>query len=138
VLNSGLFTTGIEYSIPLDQRITHEKRLTANRQLDLLGTQRDFEMEQITEQVRSAYRRVESARASLEILAQNKVSAENNLRIANRMMEVGRGSSRDVLDAQLSVTEVDSSILSAKTDFFLATIDLKRTMGEDITTMEFK
>ena len=74
----------------------------------------------------------------MEILAQNKTSAEDNLRIANRMMEEGEGSSRDVLDAQLAVTEVDSSLLSAKTDLFLATIDLKRAMGEDISTMEFK
>lgn len=138
ILNSGLLTTGVEYSIPLDQRIIREKRQNVARQLDLLGSQRDFQMEQITEEVRAAYRRVDSARSSLDILAQNKIAAEDNLRIANRMMEVGKGSSRDVLDAQLAVTEVDSSLLSAKTDFFLATIDLKRTMGEDITTMEFK
>lgn len=138
MFNTGLFKAGVEYSIPLDQRITQEKRMNATRQLDLLGTQRDFQMETITEEVRAAYRRVESTRASLEILAQNKTSAEDNLRIANRMMEVGKGSSRDVLDAQLAVTEVDSSILSGKTDFFLATIDLKRAMGEDISTMEFK
>lgn len=138
ILDSGLLTTGIEYSIPLDRRITHEKQLNATRQMDLLHTQRDFEMEQISEQVRSAYRRLESARASLEILAQNKISAEDNLRIANRMMEEGEGSSRDVLEAQQSLTQADSSILSAKTDLFLATIDLKRAMGEDISTMEFK
>lgn len=138
IFETGLFSTGIEYSIPLDQRVTREKSLNAARRLDLLGTERDFQMEQITEEVRSAYRRVESIRASLEILAQNKVSATDNLRIANRMMEEGEGSSRDVLDAQLAVTEVDSSILSAKTDLFLANIDLKRAMGEDITTMEFK
>lgn len=138
VVDYGMFYTGLEYNIPLDQRVVREKRQNVTRQLDLLGSQRDFEMETITEEVRAAYRRVESTRASLDILAQNKISAEDNLRIANRMMEVGKGSSRDVLDAQLSVTEVDSSILSAKTDYFLATIDLKRTMGEDISTMEFK
>ena len=138
MFDSGLFSAGLEYSIPLDKRIVQEKRLNATRQLDLLNTQRDFLMETITEQVRAAYRRVESIKSSLEILAQNKISAEDNLRIANRMMEVGKGSSRDILDAQLAVTEVDSSILSAKTDYFLANIDLKRAMGEDISTMEFK
>ncbi len=138
MFETGFLTTGIEYTIPLDQRVARENRLNAVRQLDLLDSQRDFLVEQITEEVRSAYRRVESIRASMEILAQNKTSAEDNLRIANRMMEEGEGSSRDVLDAQLAVTEVDSSLLSAKTDLFLATIDLKRAMGEDISTMEFK
>lgn len=138
ILNSGLLTTGIEYNIPLDQRVARERQSNVASQLDLLSNQRDFQMEQITEQVRSAYRRVESARASLEILAQRQTAAEDNLKIANRMMEEGEGSSRDVLDAQQSVTEAYSSMLSAKTDLFLATIDLKRAIGEDISTMEFK
>ena len=138
IFNEGLLTTGIEYSIPLDQRIIRENRDTTARQLDVLRNLRLFQMDQITEQVRSAYRRVDSARASLEILAQNKTVAVENLRIANRMMEEGEGSSRDVLDAQQAITEVDSSLLSANTDLYLATIDLKRAMGEDITQMGFK
>ena len=138
VLDSGLFAAGFEYNIPLDRRISVEKAYTASRQVEVLDTLRSFEMDQITEQVRSAYRSIESARASIEILTQNNTQAVENLRIANRMMEEGEGSSRDVLDAQQSLTEVDSSLLSAKTDLYLATIDLKRAMGEDITQMGFK
>ena len=138
ILDSGLFTAGVEYTLPLDRRITVEKSETAARQLDVLKTQRLYEMDQITEQVRSAYRRVESARASIDILAQNKTQAEDNLRLANSMMDEGEGSSRDVLDAQQALTEVQSDLLSANTDLYLATVDLKRSMGEDITQTEFK
>jgi outer membrane protein len=138
IFDQGLLATGIEYSIPLDQRVSQENRDTATRQLDVLRNLRLFQMDQITEQVRSAYRRVDSARASLAILAQNKTTAMENLRIANRMMEEGEGSSRDILDAQQAITEVDSSLLSADTDLYLAAIDLKRAMGEDITQMGFK
>lgn len=138
IFNEGLLTTGVEYSIPLDQRISRENRDTSARQLDVLRNLRLFQMDQITEQVRAAYRRVESARASLQILADNKTVAVENLRIANRMMEEGEGSSRDTLDAQQALTEVDSSLLSGNTDLYLATIDLKRAMGEDITQMGFK
>lgn len=138
IFDQGLLATGIEYSIPLDQRVSQENRDTSARQLDVLRNLRLFQMDQITEQVRSAYRRVDSARASLEILAQNKTVAVENLRIANRMMEEGEGSSRDVLDAQQAITEVDSSLLSANTDLYLAAIDLKCAMGEDITQMGFK
>ena len=138
ILNEGLLTTGLEYSIPLDRRIIQEDRDTATRQLDVLRNLRIFQMDQITEQVRSAYRGVESARASLVILADNKTVAVENLRIANRMMEEGEGSSRDVLDAQQALTEVDSNLLSGNTDLYLATIELKRAMGEDLTQMGFK
>ena len=138
IFNQGFLTTGIQYSMPLDRRIIRENRDTAARQLDVLRNLRLFQMDQIAEQVRSAYRRVDSARASLQILAQNKTVAVENLRIANRMMEEGEGSSRDVLDAQQAITEVDSNLLSANTDLYLATIDLKRATGEDITQMGFK
>ena len=138
IFGDGSLVTGLEYSIPLDQHTLRETQDTAARQLDVLRNLRLFQMDQITEQVRASYRRVESAQASLEILAKNKEVAVENLRIANRMMEEGEGSSRDVLDAQQAITEADSSLLSAKTDLYLASIDLNRAMGEDITQMEFK
>ncbi|NLN76305.1 MAG: TolC family protein [Armatimonadetes bacterium] len=138
LFGDGALTTGIEYSVPLDKLVLRETHDTASRQLEVLRNLRLFQMEQITEQVRSSYRRVESAQSSLEILGKNKTVAAENLRIANRMMEEGEGSSRDVLDAQQALTTADSSLLSAKTDLYLALIDLKRVMGEDITRMEFK
>lgn len=138
ILDSGELTAGFEYSVPLDRRAIQETSTTASRQLDVLRNLRDYQMDQITEQVRSSYRRIESARASIQILEQNKTQSVENLRIANRMMDEGEGSSRDVLDAQQSVTEADSSLLSAKTDLYLATVDLKRAMGEDLTQMGFK
>lgn len=138
IFGDSLFSTSVQYSLPLDRRAAEEKRDTASRQLEVLRNLRLFQMDQITEEVRSAYRRLESTRSSLEILKQNKTVAQNNLHIANRMMEEGEGSSRDVLDAQQALTEVDSSLLSTNTDLYLATIELKRAMGEDLTQMEFK
>jgi outer membrane protein len=138
IFNQGVLTAGLEYSIPLDRRITQERSNTASRQLEVLRNLRLFQTDQIVEQVRTAYRRVESARASIDILTKNKAVAEDNINFANLMMEEGVGSSRDVIEAQQALTEADSNLLSAKTDLYLAAIDLKRVMGEDLTTMEFK
>lgn len=138
ILDSGLFTGGLEYSLPLDRRVTQENSDTAARQLEVLRNLRLYQMDQITEQVRAAYRKIESARASLQILNENESQAQANLKIANRMMEEGEGSSRDVLDAQQALTEVQSSLLSANTDLYLANVELKRSMGEDLTQMGFK
>lgn len=138
IFGDGLYAAGLEYSIPLDQRTLRENQDIASRQLDVLRNLQLFQMDQITEQVRASYRRVESAKSSLEILGKNKTVAEENLRIANRMMEEGEGSSRDVLDAQQALTQADSSLLSAKTDLYLAAIDLSRVVGEDITQLEYK
>ncbi len=53
------------------------------------------------------------------------------------MMQEGEGSSRDVVEAQQALTEAQTSLLSAQTDLYLAVIDLRRVMGEDLTTMSF-
>jgi len=138
IFNDGALNAGVEYSVPLDRRIVQEKRDIATRQLDVLRNLRAFQTDQIVEEVRTAYRRVESARASIEILTKNKEVAQQNIDFANLMVANDVGTSRDVVEAQQALTEADTSLLSAKTDLYLAVIDLKRVMGEDLTTMEFK
>jgi len=133
ILNAGLFNAGIEYTMPIDRQVSQENKDIAARQLEVLNNMRVLQMEQITEQVRSAYRSVEAAKASIDILMQNQKTAEQNLHFAKRMMEEGEGSSRDLLEAQQSLTDVQSNLLSAKTNLYLACIDLKQAMGEDIT-----
>ncbi len=134
----GYTTVGVELNIPLDRRISREERDIAARGLDILSEQRAFRTEEIAEEVRSAYRSFEATSTSLDIFSQNLEVAQQNLHIAERMVEEGEGDNRDVLSAQEALTGVESGIISAKTDLYLAIIDLKYAMGEDLTTMGSK
>ncbi|MDO8588193.1 MAG: TolC family protein [Armatimonadota bacterium] len=129
---------GLDLVFPLDKRVTKEERDTASRQLNVLHTVRNFQMEQIAEQVRRAYRSLEAARASLEILDQNSKVAEENLGLAQRMVDEGLVSNRETLEAQESLTEVESGLLAAKTNVYLANLSLRYAMGEDITAVVSK
>jgi len=131
-------TIGMELILPLDKRISREERNIASLELDTLKAVRNYQMEQIAEQVRRAYRSVEAARASLDILSQNSKVAEENLALAQRMVEEGLVSNRETLEAQDSLTEVESGLLSAKTNVYLANLSLRYAMGEDLTTVVTK
>lgn len=128
-------TIGIDYRIPLDKRIIREEQETAVRTLDVMREQRVFKEDEIAEEVRRAYRDLESAKLSLEIFSQNLDVARERLRLAQRMVEEGEASNRDVLEAQESLTRVESSMLSARVGLFIAGLRLKYAMGEDLTEM---
>jgi outer membrane protein TolC len=138
LFDMGSTVLGVEFNVPLDQRALRENHDTAERTLAILQEQQNFEMDQITEEVRGAYREVETAKLSFQIYGQNLAVAEDGLRLAKRMVEEGEGSNRDILDAQDALTSTQSGVLSAKTDLYLAGIRLRYAMGEDLMTMGSK
>jgi outer membrane protein len=138
IFNQGNSTVGMEYRIPLDKRIVQENRDIASRSLAILEEQRTYQEERIAEDVRQAYRNLEQAQISLGIYSENLDRAKEQLYFAQRLMEEGEGSSRDILDAQAGLTRVESGVLSAKTDIFLARMRLKNVVGEDLTNVRFE
>jgi len=126
---------GVEVRIPLDKRILREDRDTAERDADVLRRLRLHQMEEIAEQVRRAYLDLEEAKTSLGILTDNKKVADDNLRMAKRMVDAGLVSNREILEAQEALTRVENGLLSARTDLYLAGLNLKYAMGEDLTTV---
>lgn len=143
VFSSSLFdlgttTIGLELRLPLDKRAIKEEQAIVERELNILNEERAFQMERIAEEVRSAYRALESTATSLEILTTNLEVAKQNLHIAERMVEEGEGDNRDVLSAQEALTHAEMGIISAKIDLYLATLELKYAMGEDLTKIGSK
>ncbi|MDO8684129.1 MAG: TolC family protein [Armatimonadota bacterium] len=138
LFTKGALTVGMEYRIPLDKRRDVEERDIAKRDLGVLRNLREYEVEQIREEVRNAYRAVESDRASLKINVDNRNAAEENLRLAQRMVDEGLKDNREILEAKESLSELESSLISAKVNLFLDNLRLKRAMGEDLTTVVTK
>lgn len=138
LFEAGEFAAGLQYKIPLDRREVKERQQIRERELDVLQKQREYQREAIAQEVGQAYRAVESQRASLKIFSENLAIAETNLVLANRMVEEAGGTNRDILDAQDAITQTKSRILSAKTELYLAILDLKNAMGEQIFEPEEK
>ena len=121
------------YRLPLDRRANLEQHDIAKRQLEALRKLRDYQTESIAQEVGNAYRSVQSQKTSLDIYTKNLEVAQLNLKYAKLMLESG-STNRDVLEAQQALTQTEASILSAKTELYLATLNLKNAMGEDLIT----
>ncbi len=129
---------GVELTLPLDQRVIRQNRDTSARSLQLLKEQRTFRLEEIAEQIRNAYRGYAAAKISLDIYSQNLAVAEKGIYLAQRLVDEGEGSNRDILDAQQALTDVQGGMLSARAKLYLACIRLKLAMGDDLTKMGTK
>ena len=134
----GSFFAGLEMRFPLDKRIAQEDREIAARGLDVLGKMRTFQTEQIIEDVQRSYRALEAAKTSQQIFDQNLKTAQDNLTMAQRMVDEGIDDNRNVLEAQNSLTQVENQRLSARLNVYLASMQLKHAMGEDLKTIGTK
>jgi outer membrane protein TolC len=135
ILDLGAFAAGLQYKVPLDRRAVREEREIAARDLETLKKLRTYQLEGIAEEVGRACRACESQKTTLKIFTDNLQVAQENLLLANRMVDEANGTNRDVLDAQEALTQTQGSILSAKTELYLAVLNLKNAMGEDLNTI---
>jgi outer membrane protein TolC len=138
LLDLGAFTAGLEYRVPMDKRALKEDRDTAARNLEVLKKLRVYQMEQVAESVRNAYRAVEASKTSVEILGQNLKIAQDNVALAQEMLDEGLDDNRNLLDGQQALTRAESGLLSAKVELYMSTINLKYAMGEDLAAIGTK
>jgi outer membrane protein TolC len=131
-------TAGIEYHVPLDSRSLAADRESAARALETTKANRDLQAETIAQEIRSAFRTMEESKATLEIYTENLKVADKSLFLATRMFEEGLRDNRNVLDAQQNVAQAKNNILAAKTKLYLAGLNLRYAMGEDIAATEAK
>jgi outer membrane protein TolC len=108
------------------------------RELNLLTQLRSYEVDKINNEIRNAYRSLDSAKISLEILDQNLMTAQDSLARAQRMVAEGLSSNREVLDAQDSLSSVENGILNARVNYYLAALNIKNAIGEDLLETVFK
>ncbi len=124
---------GLELSVPISSRSLRESERQA--EWSLLVAQQDLVdlRQRIISEVRSQVRAAEAARANVEIASQSVEVARKSLHFAQRMVEEGLRTNRDLLDAQDDLTRSETSLITSKINYYLATVRLRRAIGEDIS-----
>lgn len=120
---------GLHVSVPVKERGLQENLAQAARNRDILDEDYEFRRQQIVNEVRNQVRSAETARENIDLLTANLEVAKKSVHIAQRRIEEGLDTNRDLLDAQASQAETESGVLSAKVDYFLTMIALRRAMG---------
>jgi outer membrane protein TolC len=130
----GLLTSvfGLRLSAPVNKVALREDEATANRNITQLQRMEELDRQEIVDEVRSLVRAQETSKSNIDLLTENLKVAEQSFRLAQRLIEEGLADNRNLLDAQSALTNTQSSLISAKIDYAVTSVSLRRALGEDL------
>jgi outer membrane protein TolC len=118
---------------PLWDRQRTENADRAERSLKVLEQQMVAARDQVRQGVQSQVRAAVSSRARIDIGQQAVTLARKNREAAQGMYDEGLSDYLRVLDAEDRLVEAERSLLQEQVTYFLTTVQIRRTLGEDIT-----
>jgi outer membrane protein TolC len=126
---------GLDLSVPIASRSLTEAVHQASWDLLVSKQAKEELKQQIVSDVRRQVRAAEAARANVDIAAKGLEVANRSLFIAQRMVEEGLGTNRDVLDAQDEIRRSESQLATSKINYYLALVRLRVAVGQDVTPL---
>jgi len=117
-----------------DGMLTHGKVLQAQALYAKSKTNLEDESRQIELQVRTAYSDFVDAKEVLDSQQKVQEEADESLREAKARADAGTGTQLDVLDAETSLTQARTTLVTAKHDYATAKARLQRAIGADMIT----
>lgn len=124
---------GVTIEAPLWERQRKEAVARAERDLNVLAQAIIATRDQATQEVQRQVRAAASSRARIDIGEQSVTLARKSRDAAQGMYDEGLSDYLRVLDAEDRLVEAESSLLREKAQYFLTTVRVRRTLGEDIT-----
>jgi len=126
---------GLDLSVPIASRSLTEAVHQASWDLLVSKQAKEELKQQVVSDVRRQVRAAEAARANVDIAAKGLGVANRSLFIAQRMVEEGLGTNRDVLDAQDEIRRSESQLATSKINYYLALVRLRVAVGQDVTPL---
>jgi outer membrane protein TolC len=87
----------------------------------------------VSQSVQQQIRAATSSRARIAIGEQSVTLARKNREAAQGMYDEGLSDYLRVLDAEDRLVQAERSLLNGQVQYFLTTVRVRRTLGEDIT-----
>jgi outer membrane protein TolC len=120
---------GVDLELPLDR--VAEQNIYRKALIALQQCQREYEQtrDNVTLQVRKAYRDLTEAMQRYEVQSQALDLAEERLKDTCLLLRYGRASSRRVLNAQRNLFQAQNEAVDALTDYNIATLNFYCAAG---------
>lgn len=122
-------SAAITFALPVD-RVRERNALRAT-QIGLARNRRSLEefLDNVAVEIKSAIRELERRQKSVEIQRELIRDQEKNLRIAELQFEQGRVDNRDVVDAQVALTNAKNGLIGEQVNYEIARLQLLRDLG---------
>jgi outer membrane protein TolC len=131
-LSTGWFG-GLRADVPLADRRRREDLARADRALAVLEQRIVAARDSVTREVQRQIRAAASSRARIDIGEQSVALARKSREAAQGMYDEGLSDYLRVLDAEDRLVQAERSLLQEQVQYFLATVRVRRALGEEIT-----
>ncbi len=127
--DQGFYDTLLTLDLPFER--TRERNAYRNRLIDLQRTVRDFQEteDRVKLDVRNILRDLLESRESLHIQAGAVELARERVRSTDLLLQAGRGSIRNALDAKDDLVQSQNSLTQALVAYLIAELAIQRDMG---------
>ncbi len=134
--HKGVYAIGLEIDLPIDRLV--ERNALRETQIDLVRAERSLSQQEDTValEVRRAYRALVQARESYTIQAQSLELAERRVESTQILLQAGRASQRDVLEAQDALIQAQNALTRALVSHTIADLEFRRDVGTLVVNRE--
>ena len=128
-VTDGSYGAGIRLDLPIER--TAERNIYRQSIIDLERAIRDAQQAEdfVKLDVANALRRLQTASQSVRIQFEAIRVAQRRLDAANELVNLGRGNTRDITEAEDDLTDAQDNFTQALVDFRLAELELQRRHG---------
>ena len=127
--NDGIYGLGIRFDLPVERTAERnafrESLVNVERAVRAAQERED----QVKLDVLSSLRDIRVAAETLRVQALAIQVARRRVDLANELLDLGRGETRDVTEAEEDLVDAQNSFTEALVDFRLAELELRRDLG---------
>ncbi|MBI1849098.1 MAG: TolC family protein [Planctomycetes bacterium] len=128
-LNDTNWTGQLKIDLPFNRMVERNAYRASLVGLDQREREADQTKDAIKQEVREAIRRLEETRVQFDIQNSAVKLAQIRIRSTNMLLEAGRATTRDVLDAQSALVDAQNALSRALVEHTIAKLELLRDSG---------
>ena len=123
------WNAGLDIDLPLDR--LNERNTYRTTLISLARTVREFSLavDNVKLDVRDAWRRLQQAKESYDIQKKSVELARRRVDSTTTLIDAGRASTRDLLEAQSALLEAQNALTTALVDHTIARLEFYRDIG---------
>ena len=122
-------TAGLGLNLPINRKAERNAYRAALIRLEQSRREQAQAQDELKRDVRRAWRRLDEARESYRIQEQSVALAQRRVESVSLLLEAGRASTRDLLEAQNALLSAQDALTAALVDYRLALLELWRDTG---------
>jgi len=129
LFNRGNYAIGLDIDMPVDRLSERNALRTAQISREAAWRARTLLEDNVVLQVRQAVRALDQVRKTYENQKQSVALAERRVESTELLLQAGRATQRDVLEAKSALLDAQNGLVRALVDHTLAGLELQRDVG---------